>query len=163
MVSRTKTKAREVLNTVPERVWTQQDYLDAYHKECARVVWKWQEIMEEREEAIKSVSVKAAQYVGGLADVFRWGNGLHEDLMARHAHEALGALAAGHRDVEGILQFQLDEIEHHQHGNYFRIGSSSPFMNAVTGEVAAVASNYADLCRRYLDAIREYRAMAEEL
>lgn len=162
MAARGKPKLRQ--DAPPERVWTKQDYIDAYHHECARVVNKWKEMMEERESALKEIAAKAAAHVGGIGEVFRWGYGLQEDLMAQYAHKALGALAAGHRDVEGILAFQLDEIENQFRHNSFRIGSSSAFMNAVTGEAANVAASYADtVCRRYLEAIREYRAMAEEL
>lgn len=162
MPPRTKPKLRQ--DAPPPRVWAQQDYIDAYHHECARVVERWKEMIEEREKSLKEIAAKAGSYVGGIAEVFRWGYGLQEDLMAQYAHKALGALAAGHRDVEGILAFQLDEIENQFRHNSFRIGSSSALMNAVTGEAANVAASYADtICRRYLEAIREYRAMAEEL
>lgn len=160
MAPRAKLKATPA--AVPERVMTHQDYLDLYHRAVQEVVSYWKESIEKQRRNAADLALRVA-VLGGVSDVMRWGVGLEDEIAALYANEALGALVAGYRDVQGIVEYQLREIERAQRNNSYHQGSSSLFANAVMGARSEVARSYAEKCRYWRDAIREYRAMAEVL
>lgn len=133
------------------------EMLIASHK---RVIDYWNKLVSDRAETIEQV-VGRLRRDKSLADIIRWGGGLEASIAAEYADEALAALPR--TSVRDIIVYQLKAIEHRQRSNFFRLGSSSRFSNAVEGERANVAAAYAEKCRFWLDEMTELRANAEVL
>lgn len=158
-----RTKKRAVASPEPRREPTAAEHAVILVERRGRIVEELKKIIERRDsEVAKMIERLKRNSWSDVAEMYRVGLGLGEACLAEYACEAISHLDEGH-EIEEVLQFQLDAIRDRQHQNYHRLGSSSRLSNAVEGERAAAASEYASKCGWWLHDLVTVRALAEVL